>query len=123
MCTLRRQRDWVRKRRKEDPTRTLLMGARVRAKQAGVDCTLTLDDLRELYPKDGRCPVLGIPLSVGKNGRMHDGSATLDRLNNEWGYERGNVAIISYRANRAKGTLQAHELEAIAAWMRRQGLG
>lgn len=84
-------------------------------------CTITPEDIRRAWPEDGRCPVLGIRLVAGQ-GTLHDASPTLDRMNGSWGYEPGNIAVISFRANRAKGGLTARELEQIAAWMRRQGL-
>jgi len=56
------------------------------------------------------------------HGKSHDASPTLDRLNPEWGYTRGNIAVMCYRANRAKGALTADEMEKIATWMRQRGL-
>ena len=51
-----------------------------------------------------------------------DTAPSIDRLNNAWAYEAGNVAIISRRANRVKNDSSAAELEQIAAWMRSRGL-
>lgn len=82
--------------------------------------TITVDDVRRVWSR--QCPVLGIHLRPGK-GKVHDASPSLDRLNGAWGYEPGNIAVISYRANRAKGPLSAEEHERIAAWMRGNGLG
>jgi len=58
---------------------------------------------------------------VGK-GQPHDASPTLDRLNNAWGYVPGNIAVISYRANKLKGDATADELRRIAEWMESKGL-
>ncbi len=80
-----------------------------------------MNDILAVWPKDDKCPALGVPLSVGKQNH-HDGSPTLDRLNNDWGYVPGNIAVISYAANRAKGNMRAQDLERIAAWMRSEGL-
>lgn len=96
--------------------------AKSRAKTTGVPFTITIDDVRAVYPVDGQCPVLRIPFLRGRDGKVLESSPTLDRLNNQWGYEPGNIAVISYRANRAKGGLTAHELEQIAQWMRLRGL-
>lgn len=73
------------------------------------------------WPPDGRCPVFGMPLRAGI-GKSHDSSPTLDRLNAAWGYEPGNVAVMSMKANRLKADATADELEQVAAWMRAQGL-
>ena len=63
------------------------------------------------------CPMLGMELDWNLNKRGEN-SPSLDRLDNTEGYVPGNVAIISYRANRIKndGTWQEHE--AIAQWLK-----
>lgn len=100
---------------------TLWRSARARARKQGQRFTITVDDVRAAWPTDNRCPVLGIELVRGE-GASQDSSATIDRLNGAWGYEPGNIAVISLAANRAKGNLRASELEQIARWMRAQGL-
>lgn len=82
---------------------------------------MTVDDLREIWPADGRCPALGLQL-VHAHDRVQSNSASVDRLDPSGGYERGNIAIISSAANRAKGNMRAIDLERIAAWMRANGL-
>ena len=110
-----------RSRRQVTRARHLLKKARERAKYQMLPCRLTEADIEAVWPPDNRCPVLGLPLVRG-TGFLHDASPTLDRVNPEWGYEPGNIAVISYRANRAKGGCSAHELERIAAWMRSRGM-
>jgi hypothetical protein len=109
------------RKRRDDPASVMCSSSRVRARQIGVPFKLVPDDIRAVWPADGRCPVLGMPLQAGK-GKLQDASPTLDRLNNQWGYVRGNIAVISYRANRAKSSCTAAEHESIAVWMRGQGL-
>jgi hypothetical protein len=46
-----------------------------------------------------------------------DTSPSLDKINPELGYVPGNVAIISYRANRIKNNGTAEEHRLIADWM------
>lgn len=108
--------------RTTDPARALFDLARTRARQKGLPFTITVEDVRAVWPEDGRCPVLGIELKRGVDKRAIDSSPTLDRLNNDWGYERNNLVVMSMRANRTKGACTARELETIAAWMRRNGL-
>jgi hypothetical protein len=62
------------------------------------------------------CPVLGIPISVG-DGKIHQGSPTLDRIIQELGYVRGNVAVISHRANLLKNNAEPDELKKVIAWL------
>lgn len=80
-----------------------------------------MDDVRAVFPADWVCPVLGTKMRHGK-GVATDNSPTLDRLNSDWGYIPGNLAVMSYRANRAKGALSAEELAKIAVWMQGRGL-
>lgn len=115
-----RQARHARKKR-QDAAFRLWEAARDRAKRTGVTFTISIDDVRAVWPADSRCPVLGLPLQHGI-GKMHDASPTLDRLQPQWGYEPGNIAVISLRANRAKGGLTAAELAKVAEWMRAQGL-
>lgn len=74
-----------------------------------------------MYPADGKCPALGIRLERGKK-QSQDASPSLDRLNPLWGYEPGNIAVISQKANRGKNSLTADELEKLSLWMRAKGL-
>jgi hypothetical protein len=95
--------------------------AKKRAKRKNVPFSITPEDVRRAWPSGGVCPVLGIVLRAGA-GSSTDASPTLDRINAGWGYEAGNLAIISHRANRAKNSLSAAEHEMIARWMREKGL-
>lgn len=99
----------------------MLENAQHRAREAGIPFRITREHVLAAWPEDGRCPILGIPLRAGR-GRTHDGSPTLDRLNPVWGYEPGNIAVISLKANRAKSNLTARELRLIAEWMEKNGL-
>jgi hypothetical protein len=90
--------------RKENPIRVALQAARRRAKLAGVPFNLRPQDVSV----PSRCPVLGTRM-VGPQ---------LDRINPQRGYVRGNVAVISKRANRLKSDATLKELEAIVAYVR-----
>lgn len=97
--------------------------AKTRATKAGQAFNISVDDVRAVWPADDRCPVLGIPIRVNaKGGSPGPGSPSLDRINPAWGYEKGNIAVISHHANRAKGAMTADDLERIVVWMRQQGL-
>lgn len=63
---------------------------------------LTILDMFMLYPKDGRCPVLGIPLCLTNRTGLREDSPSLDKLIPSRGYMYGNVRIISWLANRIK---------------------
>lgn len=104
-----------------DPAYTLWESAQTRAQYQMVPFAIGVEDVRKVWPLDGLCPVFGLPLRPSKHF-ADEHSPTLDRINPEWGYEVGNIAVISMKANRAKGRLTADELQRIVSWMRRQGL-
>lgn len=95
------------------PIRELLLGARRRARKAGVEFTITAADV--VIPE--RCPWLDIPLTVGC-GKVHDGSPSLDRIIPEIGYVRGNVIVISHRANSIKSNATPEQLARVLAGLR-----
>jgi len=65
--------------------------------------------------------ILGIPLTYAGNGkgRQDDNSATIDKIDNDRGYIKGNVLICSWKANRLKNNASAHELLALGDLYRR----
>lgn len=86
--------------------------AKRRAKVKGIPFTLRHADIK--VPEF--CPCLGIPLKPCK-GYPGDNSPTLDRVNNELGYHRWNIKVISYKANMLKGNAKLEELRQIVAYM------
>ena len=103
------------KNRKNNPIAQLLRSAKARAKQRGIEFLITKDDLN--WPET--CPVFGFNLNYGGNGtkKPDHNSASLDRINNSLGYIKGNVAVISYRANTLKRDGSLDELRKIIEWM------
>lgn len=99
--------------------RKLLEGARTRAKKQNIKCTLTLEDLIDLYPEDGECPVLNIPLFWGSAGKGNrNNSPSIDRLDPKGDYSKDNICIISWRANMIKSDALLEEIEAIYYYMK-----
>lgn len=76
-----------------------------------------------LVPEDimipSYCPILDIPLKVS-SGKWSDNSPSLDRLIPELGYVKGNIAVISYRANLIKSYGTSEEHRKIANWIDNQ---
>lgn len=106
----------------EAPERIMFQSAKIRARQYGVPFSLTVKDVKSLWPKDGLCPVLEIPLqhSVKSTGGMSVNSPSLDRIVPGKGYVLGNVAIISVRANRIKSNETDPEaIRKVADWLER----
>lgn len=103
----------IRTYRQNNYPKVMLIAARYRAKKQNVPFSLTVEDI--LIPSC--CPVLGIPFVRG-NASWAPGSPSLDRLIPKLGYVRGNVRVISWRANNLKKDATAEELERIAAYIR-----
>jgi len=90
----------------------LLNRARVRALKSDIPFSLSSDDI--VVPEF--CPILGIKITQGGMSER-DSSASLDRVDASLGYVPGNVAVISYRANRIKNNGSSEEHRLIADWM------
>lgn len=95
----------------KNPVRKILQCARSRAKKYGLEFNLEASDI--IVPVT--CPVLGIAIACSNAG-FSDSSPTLDRIDNSLGYVKGNVAVISWRANRIKCDATPEELAAIARY-------
>lgn len=64
------------------------------------------------------CPVLGIPIDYfSEAGRRDEASCSFDRIDNTLGYVKGNVRVISWRANRIKNDGTAEEHRKIAEYI------
>lgn len=92
--------------------RTYYHNAKNRALRENVPFNLVLQDLVDIATDE--CPIFHTPFVWGISGlgkgRTRPDSPTLDRILPELGYVKGNVAFLSYRANRIKdnGTMQEH---------------
>jgi len=89
---------------------SLLRRAETRAKEKNLEFNLTEEDI--IIPDI--CPVLGIPISKVDNRRGSHNSPSLDRINNNLGYVKNNVMIISDRANRLKKDATVDELRKLS---------
>lgn len=99
-------RNWV----AANPEKSIIHRTRSRAKKNGIEFDLLPQDIT--IP--ATCPVLGIPLT--RSGKQDDNAPSLDRIDNAKGYVRGNVVIVSWRANRLKSDATIAELRQIASF-------
>jgi hypothetical protein len=100
-----------------NPKKVMLFHAKSRARRAGLPFNLTEDDID--IPT--HCPVLGIPLARHLGGTASDASPSLDRIRPELGYTRGNVVVMSNRANTIKSHATSHELITVGQWLATMG--
>jgi hypothetical protein len=112
-------REYERKRRKDFNYRLqmLINASKQRAKQKGIEHTLTVEELKSIFPKDGICPILGIPLVFSTSG-FSDNSPSVDKIDPSMGYTLDNVQVISWRANRLKSDATVEELEKVVAFLK-----
>lgn len=101
--------------REAHPGRKMLNGAVERTRRLGLpECDLTIEYIESIIP--GRCPILDIPLAIGV-GKPQPNSPSLDRINPVLGYVRGNVQVISNKANMMKQDATWAELQQFANWV------
>jgi hypothetical protein len=106
----RRNRDQINKRRLElrnsNPQLHLFRCTKARAKSLGIDFNLDLEDVQ--VPE--LCPICKIPLFFSAEGRA-DNTPSMDRIDPTKGYVKGNVGVISWRANRCKNNMSKEDIE------------
>lgn len=98
----------------------LLWQAKNRSIKKGLIFNITLLDLLEIYPKDSKCPVFGMPLKFNSNGKGGDrsNSPSIDKVNPFGGYTKDNIRIISWKANELKRSSTIEQLELILQYMK-----
>lgn len=89
--------------------------AKTRAKKKDIPFNLELSDIS--IPE--YCPILGLRLATGPSGRKwgSDNSPSIDRIDPDLGYVKGNIQIISWRANTLKKNATLEELRLIYEFM------
>ena len=100
---------------KKDKRYSMWCGAKKRALRKGFDFNLEIEDIPQI-PKI--CPMLGIEIKANTTHSPLDSSPSLDRIDNTKGYIKGNIQIISNRANRIKSDATVEELEKLINFLR-----
>lgn len=96
----------------KDPSFVMWTSARKRSEKADIPFTIQWTDI--VIPEI--CPVFGLKLK--KNEGIHrDDSPSLDKKIPELGYIPGNIAVISWRANRLKSTMTVEEVKQLYDYM------
>jgi hypothetical protein len=93
--------------RQNNLEKDMIRRARRRAKQKNVPFNISEEDIN--IPNV--CPVLGIPLETGAGkGAIQPNSPSLDRIIPEKGYVKGNIIVVSNKANTMKSNATPKEI-------------
>ena len=96
-------------------TNNMIKNARKRAKDKKIPFDIDHDYIRSIVPS--HCPVFGTPLEWSLQRAAQSitlgNSPSLDRIVPERGYVKGNVWIISHRANTIKNDASHEELKLV----------
>lgn len=90
--------------------------AKRRASMKGLPFTITVADI--VIPDV--CPVLGLPFEHNV-GCPKDNSPSLDRIDPALGYVPGNIAVISFLANKVKQTATSEQIRRVADYVASHG--
>jgi hypothetical protein len=98
----------------ENPNHYLWYVARTRARKFNVDFSIEEQDI--IIPE--YCPILNLKLTKG-NGYLSN-AMSLDRVDNNKGYIKGNVRVISRKANLMKSCLTIELLETMIKYIKNE---
>jgi hypothetical protein len=104
-----------RRKKLRNPALMLWRGAKNRASKKGLPFNIEVSDVE--IPSV--CPVLGIPIGVLYSTHNRAQTATIDRVVPHLGYVKGNIRVISFRANMLKCDATADEIEAVLNYVRK----
>ena len=90
----------------ESYVKSMLSRCKARAVLKGLDFNITIDDI--FIPE--YCPVLNVKLELNQKQGGGDTSPALDRIDSSKGYIKGNVQVISSKANRIKSNATTEEV-------------
>lgn len=90
---------------------------RENAKKAGHEFTILFEDV----VWNTHCPILGVKLDYFSD-KMVDESPSFDRLDNSKGYVKGNVLIISLKANRLKSNGTKEDMLKVIEFLENNGM-
>lgn len=90
----------------------MLERCKSRAIKDTLEFNLTEEDI--IIPR--ACPVFNVVFIIGEN----NWGPSVDRIDPTKGYVKGNIQIISNKANRMKSDATQNELRAFATWIKKQ---
>lgn len=64
------------------------------------------------------CPILNVKLEIAKGGENRDNSPSIDKIDPNAGYVKGNIQIISMKANRIKTNATISDIEKVLEYLK-----
>lgn len=104
--------DSSKNRYKASPYEMKVAGSKAMAKIRNLEHTITADDIEW----GDVCPVYGIPIDYNAD-KYSNNAPQLDRVDNSKGYIKGNVKVISRKANVDKRDLSIDEVRKLLRYM------
>jgi len=88
----------------------LLYHANKRILKSNLKLDIDENYIKSIWPIDNRCPILNEKFVLGEK-IISDFSPTLDRIDNNKGYVKDNIRVISAKANAVKNKSTLEELK------------
>lgn len=98
--------------RESNKDKCVFRGIRTRARRLGVPFDLELEDITNY----DTCPIFGFKLERGGHQEKNN-SPSVDKIIPSKGYVKGNIQIISNKANAMKSDATPEELRMFAKWV------
>ena len=113
------RRERARLRRIANPEATMLYDLKYRARMHGIECTISVEDI--VIP--GICPVFGTAFVIGGPVETRHLAPSIDRIDSTLGYIKGNVQVISFKANAMKQNASIADMILLGKWAESQTIG
>ena len=103
----KRAKDW----RRNHQEQMLHISAKRRAARLNLPFDIEISDI--IIPE--KCPITGLILAINQGNVTGPAmnSPTLDRIHPELGYVKGNIAVISFKANKWKSDMTKQDVETL----------
>jgi hypothetical protein len=86
--------------------RTFYRYLKLQAEKRKIDFSITFEEISDLYDEqNGLCALSGVPLEIPRVMRYNTRTASIDRIDSDKGYVKGNVQWVHVDINYAKLTL------------------
>jgi len=114
-CNKEAHKRWYSKNKKDKTWSIIrhIKNVRNRAIRSGTEFNIEYTDLE--WPDI--CPVLGIPIYYTSNTSRWN-TPSLDRIDSNLGYIKGNVVVVSMRANSLKCDIQPDEVDLMYSYLK-----